>query len=268
MSSRKKHRAPRPVSSEDDAPKLKAAPERINSPFAGLQGLKAPPKSEKLAEQKRAAQQSVRQRSAPLPGAKGEPGRDARAYSYGDRAALQQAFAGVRPLDAPAPDKGKSRKRANTPKTRAVAAATKRDAAESAARARLDELVGGGVRFVVESDGDGGVRGRRTDLKPSAMTRLWANFGAPERRLDLHGLDQDDAGRETVRFVRDAHRRGARHLLIIHGKGLHSDGGTGVLRAAAVRALTRGGAAPVVFAFQTATEALGGLGALMVYLKK
>ncbi len=76
----------------------------------------------------------------------------------------------------------------------------------------------------------------------------------------------DEAEREVARFVRAAQRRGVRRVCIVHGKGLHSDGGAGVLRERVLHALTEGGAAPVVMAFATAAHERGGTGALMVAL--
>ena len=67
-------------------------------------------------------------------------------------------------------------------------------------------------------------------------------------------------------FVRDAQRRRARHLLIIVGKGQHSEDGVGVLAEVAVRALSQGGAAPLVAAFASAHSRHGGSGALAVLL--
>jgi DNA-nicking Smr family endonuclease len=67
-------------------------------------------------------------------------------------------------------------------------------------------------------------------------------------------------------FVRGHHRRGAKHLLIIVGKGLHSEDGQGVLLPALIDALTKGGAAPLVRCFASAHMTLGGTGAVAVQL--
>ena len=47
-----------------------------------------------------------------------------------------------------------------------------------------------------------------------------------------------------VTFVRAQQRRGARHVCVVHGKGLHSESGVSVLRDHVVTALTEGGATP------------------------
>jgi DNA-nicking Smr family endonuclease len=56
-------------------------------------------------------------------------------------------------------------------------------------------------------------------------------------------------------------------LLVIVGKGLHSEDGYGVLARAAVAALTQGVAAPLVLAVSSAHPKHGGSGALAVILK-
>src|SRR5690606_23518529 len=100
----------------------------------------------------------------------------------------------------------------------------------------------------------------------NALRDLRGGRSRPDAEIDLHGLRADEAEAEVVRFVRDRHRRGARIVRIVHGKGLHSDGGLGVLGDRALHALTEGGAAPFVLAFTSAAPEAGGTGALVVRL--
>jgi DNA-nicking Smr family endonuclease len=51
----------------------------------------------------------------------------------------------------------------------------------------------------------------------------------PDAALDLHGLTRDEAWDALDRFFRDGRLRGLKKLLIIHGKGNHSNG-AGVLK--------------------------------------
>ncbi|MFW5800639.1 MAG: Smr/MutS family protein [Spirochaeta sp.] len=44
-----------------------------------------------------------------------------------------------------------------------------------------------------------------------------------EDSVDLHGMTQADAEIAVNEFLRSAHERGLRKVLIIHGKGSHSD---------------------------------------------
>ena len=51
----------------------------------------------------------------------------------------------------------------------------------------------------------------------------------PEARIDLHGLTRDQAWPRLESFVNDCIRRGLKKILIIHGKGNHSNGSDPVL---------------------------------------
>ena len=183
------------------------------------------------------------------------PGRD-----YAERVAIRNAYAGVRKLDAKG-DAPRPVRPAQKPPEQ-IAARAQRDAE---ARARLDAFVGQARRFVVERNGDD-VRGRRDDMSIAQASQLFARDKAPEQKLDLHGLRAEDAARQVVTFTRAAQRAGKRTVLIVHGRGQHSAGGVGVLPEVVLETLSRGGAAPVVRAFMTAPQRLGGIGAMLVFL--
>lgn len=170
-----------------------------------------------------------------------------------DRIALQQAYLGVAPLGGAAP---------RTSRVPPPSTAPSPDDAE--ARARLGALVGGAERFRIHRE-DGCVEALKLGKHESHLSSLH-DRPAPQATLDLHGMRADDAEHRIVSFVRSSHARGLRVLRIVHGKGLHSDGATGVLGDVAVRALSAGGAAPLVSAFLTAPRQLGGRGALLVRL--
>ena len=51
----------------------------------------------------------------------------------------------------------------------------------------------------------------------------------PEARIDLHGLTRDEAWNRLTSFTNDCIRRGLKKILIIHGKGNHSNGSDPVL---------------------------------------
>ena len=172
---------------------------------------------------------------------------------------LNDAYEGARPLKRnvigapPAP----------AIERRQLIAADRAD--EAAARARLAALVGGGVRFKIVRQ-DEYVHGHRSDASPKLAARLAGKAFTPEATLDLHGQRASQVADSISQFVRGHHRRGARNLLVIAGKGLHSEGGLGVLRDAAIEALTQGFAAPHVVAFSSAHPSRGGSGALAVLL--
>jgi len=181
-------------------------------------------------------------------------------YSTAELSALNQAYRDVEPIrraqrkrKAGVPDVSPIRRRAVDPE-------------DVAARARLAALVGGGVRFDVRWD-DGFVQALRAGGASSALSRAGSARFEPEASLDLHGRQRAEAQRVLGEFVRAEHRRGARRLLIIVGKGQHSADGVGVLGTAAVETLTAGVAAPLVAAVASAHPTLGGKGALAVVLR-
>jgi DNA-nicking Smr family endonuclease len=181
---------------------------------------------------------------------------------------LNDAYEGARPLD-------RKNARAKPVAERAVAARDPvREAQlhaevrseEFAARSRLAALVSEGVRFKLRRE-DGYVEGLRADTSPKVLARIQGRGFAPEAKLDLHGLRTNQVEPAIERFVRTHQRRGARHVLLIVGKGLHSEDGTSVLAPAAIEAMTHGLAAPWVVAFCTAHAVHGGGGALAVLLR-
>jgi DNA-nicking Smr family endonuclease len=101
----------------------------------------------------------------------------------------------------------------------------------------------------------------------SLLGRVTAREFEPQATVDLHGMRQDQARQAVTGFVQTSHRRGARHLLVIVGKGTHSEDGVGVLPQAAVQALTEGAAASLVLAAASAHNAHGGSGAIAVFLR-
>lgn len=256
------------------------APDRLNSPFAkALKGMKAPksaaaPKGKSPPAPARSA--VAKARSPASQQARPESARPESAlpdYGYEDRVAYTQAYAGVQPLDGN-PDASKGSKGTKRRKgTKRLSQRVEQTAPEvvpgaedAAARARLDALVGGGVRFDIRYTGDGGVEGLRQGLHSKHLRALRQITAEPSRRCDLHGLRAEVAVTRVGRFVREACRDGERVVLIVHGKGKHSPGGVGVLAECVVEALSTGGAAPVVTAFVSAPERLGGAGALLVRL--
>ncbi len=177
-----------------------------------------------------------------------------------DRVAFQDAMMGVRPL------KARTLAKKGPPRSAAAEAARVRGSgADEEARARLGALVATGIRFRIERDGDR-VVGWRAETNPRAARALLQKGVTPEATVDLHGLTGAEADRAVVKLLRAHHKKGVSRVCVVHGKGLHSEGGIGVLGDRVLAALTEGGAAPVVLAFATAPHELGGSGALLVQL--
>ena len=91
---------------------------------------------------------------------------------------------------------------------------------------------------------------------------------AIEARLDLHGLTQAQAHSALLRFLRGAHARDARLVLVITGKGAAGDSGRGVLRRHVPQWLGLPEFRALVVGFEDAHAAHGGAGALYVRLRR
>lgn len=96
-----------------------------------------------------------------------------------------------------------------------------------------------------------------------------------EGAIDLHGLTQPEAHDALRRFVRSAHARDARLLLVVTGKGRSRlspgrdpDTESGVLRRAVPLWLRADDLRPIVLGFEEAGLPHGGHGALYVRLRR
>jgi DNA-nicking Smr family endonuclease len=188
------------------------------------------------------------------------------AYSYEDRVAFNQAFSGVSPLGGKSGARRQPARQSAPPRDRSATAPEPGGVdTDAVARARLDALVGGGVRFDVRRDA-GWVEGERAGKNGRALRDLRQGRATPEAEIDLHRMTGDEAEHALVHFLRDEAKRGRRVVRVIHGKGLHSEGGIGVLGDRVVDAITGGSAAVHVAAFVTASMSHGGAGALLVRL--
>jgi len=121
-------------------------------------------------------------------------------------------------------------------------------------------------RFLVEGSGEGRA-GRAEDISRAQLARLRRGDPAPEREVDLHGLSARDAEQRLAGELAEADHAGARCLLVIHGRGIHSQAGA-VLREALPEWLARGPHAERVMAFAVAPRSLGGPGATLVLLRR
>lgn len=63
----------------------------------------------------------------------------------------------------------------------------------------------------------------------------------PQSTIDLHGMTGDEARAALESFVRQSVEAGLEKIAVIHGKGLHSEDGVGVLRDVANEVLTASG---------------------------
>ncbi len=85
-----------------------------------------------------------------------------------------------------------------------------------------------------------------------------------EHRLDLHGLNVQQARHALIDFLHDCEQRELRHVIIVHGKGYRSKGKP-VIKPMINRWLRL---TPTVLAFHSALPKDGGSGAVYVLLRK
>lgn len=107
----------------------------------------------------------------------------------------------------------------------------------------------------------------RDELDPEDRERESRRLFAmkPQAVLDLHGMKAEEAEAAIARFIDGSARSGLEKVLLIHGKGLHSEGGVSVLRNTARRAVE---AHPLAGRFGQAAKGDGGSGALWLIIRK
>jgi DNA-nicking Smr family endonuclease len=141
------------------------------------------------------------------------------------------------------------------------------DAENEEVRQHLKALVRGEQKFDL-SDTDEFVEGAVEGFDRRTRDKLKRGELSVQAHLDLHGLVREEAHAAVERFIRDQRHRGARCVLIIHGRGLNSKGQVPVLKEQMGRWLTRGAVGRSVLAFCTARPSDGGAGAIYVLLRR
>jgi DNA-nicking Smr family endonuclease len=167
-----------------------------------------------------------------------------------DDSAFREAMRGARPLPA-------GRGRVPAAERAPAAAAPTRGAAKPAP-----------TTFIVERAGDSS-GGRAPDVAAREVRSLRAGERDVDGRIDLHGRVRAAAVRDLETFLAAGRARGARVVLVIHGRGHGSDPGGPVLRPAVWDWL--GGARAErcgVMAFVSAPPRQGGDGATLVLLRR
>ena len=102
-------------------------------------------------------------------------------------------------------------------------------------------------------------------IEPNRARRIVVGREAIGARLDLHGLDQDQARSMLEDFIVQAQLQGCRAVLVITGQGRQ---GTGVLRRRAPEWLADARLRGAVAGVSVADRRHGGEGALYVALKR
>ncbi len=104
----------------------------------------------------------------------------------------------------------------------------------------------------------------RNGISRITLRKIRNGTWSVQDRLDLHGNYSDAARKLLQEFLQEATQQEFRCVLVIHGKGLNSQGGEGILRNLTRHWLTQ---YPRVLAYCEAPPAQGGSGAVLVLLK-
>lgn len=115
----------------------------------------------------------------------------------------------------------------------------------------------GGRREKVPFDKD------EATLVVKAPTRVEMERAPVDDEIDLHGLRLDEATANLRYFLRESRQLGYRKVLVIHGKGLHSDNQKAVLKEGVQQVLMKD---KNVAAWGEAGRKEGGRGASWVWL--
>lgn len=249
--------------------KTKTKTKTSSSPFAQLAEMKA-----KLAKEEQAAQTAQQGKLAAPPPPPPRSKQDTRARIKAATSTTEdtQSFARLMGGVAQLPATGKHRVPVQGPDPgrdyrdhKLETFRTKEEEETEQAHEQLRSLAMGGVRFETSDDGSH-VEGRRIDVNPSLLRRLRRGQFPVDGRLDLHGLNLEQARLALVAFLARMRQQGETAVLVVHGKGQHSPRGMGILRGEIAAWLSQGAAAQHTAAFATAQNDDGGEGATYVLL--
>jgi len=245
----------RALAADDDAALFLNTVSRIQ-PLENKAG-KRKPGTAVLGDALAAMEASVQRRTPDPPQAASKPP-SARTSTPGTEEESQALF--VRAMQGVAPVNGKGRDVAASVKGGGNAAA--HDPAKG-----LREVLEGKVEFALHHT-DEYVEGFVVGLDPLVLARLRAGQYSPEKHLDLHGMNAEQAHDALTWFIKDAYQKSLRTVVVVTGRGRNSPDGIGVLRPMLQQWLSREPFKRVVLAFCTARAHDGGPGAVYVLLRK
>ena len=168
-----------------------------------------------------------------------------------ERAAFEEAVAGVQPLTW-------DRVHHEPPLPPAIPRQHLLDDA-----AVLDESLRGPALVDLYLEGGDEAAWRRESLPKAWLRDLRRGRWVTQSKLDLHGLNRDQARIAVVTFLAECQSHGYRCVRIVHGKGLSSPGREPVLKKLVLGWLSQ---RREVLAFCQARAAEGGAGAVVVLL--
>lgn len=174
-----------------------------------------------------------------------------------EKALFEASVRGVRPL---------ARRERVTPPARQQASTASRWDEDAETLARLAAMVDGseplGAEFSEEH-----AEWISEEADPGILSRLVAGEFAWQEHVDLHGMTREQAHAAIYRFLAGARVKHLRCVLIVHGRGNHSEGQIPVLKLALQRWLQRAPIKEWVFAWATSRPVDGGPGAMYLLLR-
>lgn len=135
------------------------------------------------------------------------------------------------------------------------------------ALAELAEMVAGQGEFDI-SDNPESIEGAAPGIDARLLRSLRRGDFSVQAQLDLHGKTQAEAREALERFLTDSRRSGKRCVLVVHGRGLHSQDQIPVLKERMREWLGNKRIGKSVLAFTTARPQDGGAGAVYVLLRR
>jgi DNA-nicking Smr family endonuclease len=138
---------------------------------------------------------------------------------------------------------------------------------EAESLTRLAELITPEDVFELDEDGER-VEGHVRGFDERVVKRLRAGQFKVDASVDLHGLKKDEAQKAVEQLVQRARVAGHRCVVIVTGRGLHSESAAPVLKPEVPLWLSRGRTSKQVLAFCSAPPQHGGVGAIIVLLRR
>jgi DNA-nicking Smr family endonuclease len=168
-----------------------------------------------------------------------------------DRAAFEEAVADARPLRS-------DRVHHQPPPPPAIPRHTRRNEAQT-----LAETLQGANLLDLQLEGGDEAAWTRPGIARSVLRDLRRGRWVVQAKLDLHGMNRDEARLAVTRFLADSQARDLRCVRVVHGKGLRSPGREPVLKKLVLGWLAQH---REVLAYCQARAAEGGAGAVIVLL--
>lgn len=141
----------------------------------------------------------------------------------------------------------------------------RRKQAEAGDRRSRDEGSAAALRAWLDEKGVDDKDARLGEEEARARDSRRLSSLKPQATLDLHGMTAEAAEAAISAFLEASSRSGLEKVLVIHGKGLHSENGRSVLKKTARLALE---AHPLAGRIGEASRSEGGSGALWVLIKR